>query len=347
MEQIPADEAVHVERVLALFRRVQDRHDRSKRPVPRSVRSKQHACVYAELRVRPDLGLHLRNGVFQAGAIHPALVRFSNAKQRDDRLPDAHGLAVKLLDVPGEKLLPQERAAPTQDFVLVDHPVFFAPDAAGLVPLMDTFCRLLTGGVFSRLGAAARVALSRDPRFRLARTMAGKRPENLLQTRFWSGTPSRWQDRAAKLSLRPLLTRTPPRSTREADRYRLAMVEHLQRGAAVFDVLVQLQRDPVRNPLEDATVEWQEALSPFENVGSLVIPPQAFDTVEQQRFGEQLSFSPWHALPEHKPLGGINRTRRQVYETLSAQRLSDNQVPKREPTLEEVRGVFPAARNAF
>jgi hypothetical protein len=30
-----------------------------------------------------------------------------------------------------------------------------------------------------------------------------------------------------------------------------------------------------------------------------------------------LSFTPWHALPEHKPLGSINRLRKVVYERIS------------------------------
>jgi hypothetical protein len=30
-------------------------------------------------------------------------------------------------------------------------------------------------------------------------------------------------------------------------------------------------------------------------------------------FFANLSWNPWHALPDHQPLGGINRCRRQMY----------------------------------
>lgn len=32
-----------------------------------------------------------------------------------------------------------------------------------------------------------------------------------------------------------------------------------------------------------------------------------------ERRCESLSFNPWHALAEHRPLGGMNRLRRAVY----------------------------------
>ena len=53
-------------------------------------------------------------------------------------------------------------------------------------------------------------------------------------------------------------------------------------------------------------------------------------TVHQKHVREQnlacdnLSFNPWHSLPEHRPIGGINRLRKAVYETVSAYRHERN-----------------------
>src|SRR5262249_4590666 len=58
-----------------------------------------------------------------------AWIRFSSGAKRDDSQRDAHGMAVKLMGVPGEKILDGERHAPTQDFVMVDNPVFFIRNA--------------------------------------------------------------------------------------------------------------------------------------------------------------------------------------------------------------------------
>ena len=32
---------------------------------------------------------------------------------------------------------------------------------------------------------------------------------------------------------------------------------------------------------------------------------------------EQVAFNPWHCLAEHRPLGGMNRARRQIYEAMA------------------------------
>ncbi len=39
---------------------------------------------------------------------------------------------------------------------------------------------------------------------------------------------------------------------------------------------------------------------------------------------DSLSFQPWHALPEHRPLGGLNRTRKIVYEIIAKSRRQQN-----------------------
>jgi prostaglandin-endoperoxide synthase 2 len=65
-------------------------------------------------------------------------------------------------------------------------------------------------------------------------------------------------------------------------------------------------------------------------VARLIIPSQGFDTAGRA-FGENLSFSPWHGLDAHRPLGGINRVRRTVYQTISRVRHEINGVPGAEP----------------
>src|SRR5438093_8357059 len=72
-----------------------------KSPVPRAQHPKQHGCVEAEFIVEPDLPETLRHGLFREPKTYRALVRFSNGRQQDDRAGDAHGMAVKLLDVGG------------------------------------------------------------------------------------------------------------------------------------------------------------------------------------------------------------------------------------------------------
>jgi hypothetical protein len=67
-------------------------------------------------------------------------------------------------------------------------------------------------------------------------------------------------------------------------------------------------------------------------VATITIPRQQFATTERDEFGENLSFTPWHALPQHRPLGAVNRIRRVVYQTISKLRHDMNGVQQREPS---------------
>ena len=82
-------------------------------------------------------------------------------------------------------------------------------------------------------------------------------------------------------------------------------------------------------PVEDPTVDWK---APFRKVATIRIPPQVFDTPERKSFAENLSFTPWHSLPDHRPIGGINRARKAIYRAISIQRHTLNDAPRREPT---------------
>jgi hypothetical protein len=105
-----------------------------------------------------------------------------------------------------------------------------------------------------------------------------------------------------------------------------------------FDFMVQVQTDPNRMPIEDASVVWPEKLSPLVTVARLRLPAQEFNSVEQLGFADNLSFNPWHSLADHRPLGNQNRARKAIYRELSILRQTMNGVPHVEPTGDE---VFP------
>jgi hypothetical protein len=105
-----------------------------------------------------------------------------------------------------------------------------------------------------------------------------------------------------------------------------------------LDFLLQTQTDPQRMPIEDASIEWPERLSPFVPVARITIPRQRFDSPEQLAFAGALSYNPWHAVADHRPLGNQNRARRLIYTQLSQLRQSMNHQPHIEPTGNE---VFP------
>ena len=77
-------------------------------------------------------------------------------------------------------------------------------------------------------------------------------------------------------------------------------------------------------PIEDTSIEWQTSDAPFETVARINVPAQDFDTPRQNLTCDNLSFNPWHGIEAHRPIGGINRLRKAVYESVSEYRHSRN-----------------------
>jgi hypothetical protein len=328
-ESVPPGEAAGIEKIVAIHLSVTDPNE--KPVVPRGQHMKAHGCVKARFEVAADLSAELRHGVFAEPRAFDAYIRFSNGKGWDDRLADAHGMAIKLVGVPGEKLLEDEKDATTQDFVLIDNPVFFIRNVADYVPFMEDFRNLKSPGLsMGKVAAGLKLLFSGDYKWKLLRIAGSKKPDSPLRTTYWSTTPSKLGDDAVKYRATPDLAGAPPvHPVDSPDKLRLAMVDHLKAHEARFDFFVQVQTDAVAMPVEDPTVEWG---APFRKVATIRIPAQEFDTPERKSFGENLSFTPWHGLPAHRPLGGINRARKAIYRAISKQRHELNGVPRREPT---------------
>lgn len=161
--------------------------------------------------------------------------------------------------------------------------------------------------------------------------MQQKTIANPLATRYWSTTPYQFGADAIKFAVKPTsqidgtIGETP-------DYLRSSLIDSLKNHDATFDFLIQLQTDPEKTPIDDPTVEWREQDAPLQKVATIRIPHQVFDTPEQNAFDEALSFTPWHSLPEHQPLGSINRARKAVYQATSEQRHQEMRVVMAEPT---------------
>ncbi|RJG01745.1 catalase family protein [Noviherbaspirillum sedimenti] len=324
-ESIPAGEA---ERIRDLAARLQAKIIRENPTgiMRRDAHPKMHGVVRAEFTVEADLPAALQVGVFAQARTYQAWIRFSN--QSPSRGPDSdrdiRGMAIKLMGVPGEKLLEDQKNELTQDFILISTDAFVTRDVAQF----DDLIKAMTGSLWSKIwffGLHWRVIRNL---FRSLRKFA-----NPLQIRYFSTTPYLFGATAAKYSTMPRIQRADALPDTPADDYlRTAMVEQLRREDALFDFAVQLQTDADTMPIEDPGRAWDEVVSPYRKLATIRIPRQEFDTEAQRTFGENLSFTPWHSLPAHRPLGGINRARRVVYDLISAFRHERNQVPRQEPT---------------
>ncbi len=114
------------------------------------------------------------------------------------------------------------------------------------------------------------------------------------------------------------------------------MVKTLNEKGVEFDLVLQLQTDPHRMPIENAGVRWPEKLSPWIPAARITIPQQTFDSQAQFDFTRRLTINPWHCMPEHRPLGNQSRARQRMYFELSRLRQRMNDATHAEPTGDEV-----------
>src|SRR5262249_2720912 len=69
--------------------------------------------------------------------------------------------------------------------------------------------------------------------------------------------------------------------------------------------------------------EWKEEDAPWITVGRLTLPQQDTGSPRGRRIAEtveRLSFDPWHALVEHRPLGDMLRARNVAYRLSTQER---------------------------
>lgn len=289
----------------------------------RSQHAKTHGCVHATFTVDPSLPDDLAIGAFRRGARYDAVLRVSNANGsvRPDRRGDGRGMAVKLLSADGSTL---------QDFVMVNFPVFFVDDvpeyqrfmeiiharSSGLVTGLKIFgfyvpWRLRKGLVFFRL-LFDKIA---DP----------------FDTTYHSMSPFAL---GSSLVVRYIVAPTQPSDDAVGDKeqpdfLRDRMRRRLSRQGVALDFSVQIRDRATPQDVEQPSRPWRRAADRIVRIARIEVPAQEFDTADKFCTCEDMSFSPWHCLPDHRPLGGINRSRLLAYLVSSRVRSRLNMVDSR------------------
>ena len=327
-EVLRDDEVEQGEATEASFRKLVE--DYRTAYVARGAHAKAHACLRAYFDVLTDIRSDYRYGVFaEPGRRYKTWVRFSNGHYdldaSEDYENDARGMALKLLEITGQPLEQSDANNVTQDFLMANAPVFFVRN----MPDYNFF-------VANPENLNAFFFPDRNPfNWRIRELFAGKRllsppPASILDPVYYSITPYKLGPRNIKFAARPCQQRGSTAPVAEehggADFLREQLQEELGETAACYIFQVQEQRtDKGGMSLDDATEEWSEQDAPFVPLATITIPQQDFSAAEQAQFCENLSFAPWHALPEHRPLGQLNRLRRHAYPASSGYRHEQNQ----------------------
>ena len=342
LESVPEGEAARIDNIVRMTVEQMKKRYPGAAPVARGVHPKDHGCVMARFQVLDTVPEELRVGIFaKPGREYQAFIRYSNADVliRPDSTPGKHGsrgMAIKLLRVEGTQLVPKDEPL-TQDFLLVNHPVF----AFANVEDYEALSRVLLdnkdepGKFFSgriplggEVGKRAKASLDIAQRigslkFDPADPSKGafqNPPASPEENVYYSGAPYGFgPDRAMKYSVAPVA----PAGNAEPDvadpnYLRTALTKRLTGPDAKeivleFRVQVRTKQQLAGNlelEIENACTEWKDEC---RTVARITIPLQDFNADAARRRCENLFFTPWHSLKEHRPLGGINRLKLGVY----------------------------------
>jgi hypothetical protein len=343
----PPEEAGQIDEIAGLTVRLLDKRYPPPARVLRGVHPKSHGCVRAFFEVHEDIAEPLQVGLFaRPGKRYHAWIRFSNAAVRvahdlKDGKHGSRGMAVKVMGVKGDVLL-EDDGGRNQDFLMINQPAFAFANAEDYLRLTKTIwendddatrffapLQVEVPGVSD--AQKARIARS----FKLVQRLQSEPVVNPLEVRYFGAAPFLFgADRVMRFSADPCDGEKPQVFTEvpSEDYLRAALTKTMEQKRDIcFDFKVQVRGTGEDLHIEDASTVWDEAETPYVSVARITIPaPQkSIDGPQQVERCEKLAFTPWHCLADHRPLGSINRLRKEVYLASEAHRAADGKGRKR------------------
>lgn len=309
----------------------------------RAVHAKGHALVRGKLTVLDNLPPQLAQGLFGQAGSYDVLLRWSSppAEQLPDGVSTPRAVAIKVLDVPGARL-DASKSGNSQDFLMVNGPVFSAPDPqdflksvkllAATTNASETGKKIISAVLRTAEGALEAVGGQSGT----IKSMGGEPQHHPLGETYFSQTPYLYGPYIAKFSLAPvapqLLALDGASIKTEDDAQRHAIQSHFDANEGEWELRVQLNVDVEKMPIEDAAVEWPQELSPYIAVARVRLAPQTTWNATLEKLDDEIAYDQWNCLAAHRPLGSVNRARRQVMASSREFRSSFNRCPIHEPS---------------
>ena len=317
----------------------------------RGAHAKTLGVVKADVEIYSDVPAPYAQGIYGVPGRHGALIRFSSANNHlgpDAQLGPVLGFAIKIFDIDGTKLVDDEPESTTFDLVLKNNPTFVANTARHYLVLQEVgndslkylargkegFRELLTDLLTGR-GTFEQPDWAWEEMFAFVK--AAQTPvRNPLLSTYWTMAAVRHGEYVAKVRVAPDVESVEHVIHRELDLssgpdvFGPVLVDELEARAFDFDLQVQLCTDLNTMPVNDATVEWPEQLSPFVTVGRVHLPRQDISAPQNFEKTDALAFNQWRVTEEHRPLGEIMQVRR-IYSASAKVRRTLNHQPQVEP----------------
>lgn len=289
----------------------------------RALHAKGNVGVAAMFTVLPDLPEHARVGLFAIPSTFKAYVRFSNGsgKRQHDRAGDVRGVAIKVLGVPGKKVIPGMEDATTQDFLMI---------RSRAMPFRSVheFVEVVTAAAGSPLVALPKIlwSLGLSRGFGLLGELSrglSVPMTSLATTTYYSPAPIRVGEYAARFQLTPHAKSEGPLPKGTADYLGDDLRARLMKDEVTYDFQLQFYVDPERTPIENPTRAWNDEDSKPLTVARLRLGKLEADDKRAARVSElieEYSFDPWHALVAHTPVGELMRARNPAYRLTTQER---------------------------
>lgn len=328
IERPEPDEAETAAAIVKALRGISETVFKDSGHAVRAVHAKGHGLMNGSLRVHDNLPPELAQGLFATpGATYPVLMRISTipGDVLDDKVSTPRGMALKVMNVPGERL-PGSEADTSQDFVMVNGPAFAAPTAkaflGSLKLLAATTDRVawLKRLVSEVTRPVERLIYAITGKHTLLVALGGHPATHPLGETYFSQAPLLYGSYIAKMSLRPVSLSVA--SLRDAavdlsgtpDGLREAVTAFFRNHGGEWELCAQLCTDLEKMPVEDVSVVWPEEVSPFIAVARVTLPPQDSWSPENVKAMDRgMAFNVWRGLAAHRPLGSIMRVRKPAY----------------------------------
>lgn len=297
--------------------------------VLRGFHSKIHAGFKAEFEVlhpaEPAVP-YAYNGIFKEYRKFDSFVRFSNGSQsiKPDKKADPRGIAVKIMGIEGIKLLPGHENDKTQDFLATSHSL------TSTVRNARQFIAFIRG----KKSIKGLIAMIKDLGFgetmrilyALVRTVLLSKVYSMATEEYFGTAPIKYGPYAVKYTFRPAKKEEKKAirpNKKDPNFLRNDLAARLKKENLVFDFLVQFYIDEKSTPIEDTSILWKPEVTQFVKVARLTIPKCDLNEPSSDEMSckiEHLSFNPWHAADDHRPLGSIMRARKIAYQASLALR---------------------------
>lgn len=281
------------------------------------LRPKTHTCLRGYMIPARERSQSTRHGIFKEDGQWQFWARFSNSIgwRAGDNAPDLRGLSIKVIHVPGSKLMEDELE--TQDLVMSSAPVGLGSDAADFMEFTKALSQ--SDDMLSAIRSSIRSPEARTTLFNSLKTSVTR---SLITLQFWTGTAYRLGSKqAVKYTVKPEkcvadddhLEMRPAGPRFGTDKFRKDLYVQASMGFCMGLYVQRQSADVKLTPIEDAAMQWPETVSPLERIGQLNFFPQTY-TDDQKTAIEvmctKMSFNPWHSLESHRPLGNLNRAGR-------------------------------------